>query len=84
MSKARSAIKDKIEFVNFQVKLILLLINIMGFCGGSTELLQIYNKMLEFLLNHYKNILIFEFLKSLVGGPNRLVGGGAWPPRPQW
>ena len=34
MSKAWSAINDKIEFVNFQVKLMLLFINIMGFVGG--------------------------------------------------
>ena len=40
MSKGWSAIKDKIEFVNFQVKLMLLLINIMGFWGGYPELLQ--------------------------------------------
>ena len=40
MSKARSAIKDKIELVNFQIKLMLLFINIMGFGGGFPELLQ--------------------------------------------
>ena len=40
MSKGWSAIKYKIEFVNFQVNLMLLLINIMRFWGGSPELLQ--------------------------------------------
>ena len=58
MIKAWFSIKVKIEFVNFKVKLMLLFINIMGFGGGSPNFYKIYFKFLEFLLNHYKNIIL--------------------------
>ena len=45
MSKAWSAIKDKIEFFNFQVNLRLLIINIMGFWSGFPNFYKINNKI---------------------------------------
>ena len=40
MSKSRTAVKDKMEFVNFQVNLMLLFINIMGPGGEVFKILQ--------------------------------------------